>query len=200
MNNALTVTRLARRFHLSRTAVLHYERLGLIRPSGRSRAGYRLYSAADADRLAEICRLREAGLSLAAIGRALKAPDTLSALLRLRLDELRDEIEARRAQERFILGLLREPAVHADSPVMNKARWTALLRAAGLDRDAQLRWHEAFERTAPDEHQSFLEFLHISDAEIALIRERARLRGDGKGAGSPQKVSPGAGNARRRRS
>lgn len=174
MSDALTVTRLAQRFRLSRTAVLHYERLGLLRPSARSPAGYRLYSSADAERLGEICRLRRAGLSLAAIGRALREPDTLAGLLRLRLEELRGEIDVRRTQQRFILGLLREPAVHAAVGVMNKARWTALLRAAGFDREDQRRWHADFERTAPEEHQAFLEFLCIPEDEVALIRERAR--------------------------
>ena len=177
MTDALTVTRLARRFRLSRTAVLHYESVGLLRPSTRSPAGYRLYSPADAERLGEICRLRRAGLSLAAISRALREPDTLAGLLRRRLDELRGEIDGRRAQQRFILGLLRDPAVHAAVGVMNKARWTALLRAAGFDREDQRRWHADFERTAPDEHQVFLEFLCIPEDEVALIRERARRAG-----------------------
>jgi DNA-binding transcriptional MerR regulator len=174
MTDVLTITRLARRFRLSRTAVLHYERVGLLRASARSPAGYRLYSPADAGRLGEICRLRRAGLSLAAIGRALREPDTLASLLRLRLDELRGEIDARRAQQRIILGLLREPGVHAPVGVMNKARWTALLRAAGFDREDQRRWHADFERTAPDEHQAFLEFLCLPEDEVALVRDRAR--------------------------
>jgi len=36
------------------------------------------------------------------------------------------------------------------------------------------RWHAEFERSAPEEHQEFLEFLHILPAEIKTIRERSR--------------------------
>src|SRR6185503_19923577 len=41
-----SVSRLARRFGLSRTALLYYDRLGLLSPSERSAAGDRLYGAA----------------------------------------------------------------------------------------------------------------------------------------------------------
>jgi hypothetical protein len=33
------------------------------------------------------------------------------------------------------------------------------------------RFHTEFERTAPQEHQEFLEFLHIPAEEIRKIRE-----------------------------
>jgi hypothetical protein len=36
------------------------------------------------------------------------------------------------------------------------------------------RWHSEFERSAPDEHQEFLEFLHIPEPEIKTIREQSR--------------------------
>lgn len=43
----VTVGVLARRFGLARSTLLYYDRLGLLRPSSRSRAGYRSYSPAD---------------------------------------------------------------------------------------------------------------------------------------------------------
>jgi hypothetical protein len=36
------------------------------------------------------------------------------------------------------------------------------------------RWHKEFERAAPDDHQQFLEFLHIPGREIDSIREWSR--------------------------
>ena len=36
------------------------------------------------------------------------------------------------------------------------------------------RWHAEFERSAPAEHQKFLEFLHIPSDEVARIREWSR--------------------------
>ena len=49
----------------------HYDRIGLLAPSGRSDSGYRLYAYGDLERLREIRLLRELGFGLDAIGRLL---------------------------------------------------------------------------------------------------------------------------------
>ncbi|HJW09434.1 MAG TPA: MerR family transcriptional regulator, partial [Holophagaceae bacterium] len=59
---ARSISALARAFGLSRSALLHYDRVGLLRPARRSAKGYRVYSEADARRLEDICTLRRAGL------------------------------------------------------------------------------------------------------------------------------------------
>ena len=61
----------------------HYEAIGLLVPSGRSRAGYRLYGDADLLRLQQILIRRELGFSLEDIRRALDDAnfDHRSALL-----------------------------------------------------------------------------------------------------------------------
>jgi len=51
----------------------HYDDIGLLQPSGRSRAGYRLYTAVDLERLQEILLLRRMGLALEEVGAALRA-------------------------------------------------------------------------------------------------------------------------------
>jgi len=199
-----TVSQLGRRFELSRTALLHYDAIGLLRPSARSRAGYRQYSAADAARLEEICRLRKAGVSLATIGRALDgSAQTLAEVLRARLEALRQEMGALRQQERFVLGLLSRDEAHAEAP-MDKGRWVALLRAAGYTNDDMRRWHAAFERQSPADHQRFLEFLNIPAAEIARIRAAARAIQRDKPGGSAARARgraarPAAGTGRRAR-
>jgi hypothetical protein len=38
------------------------------------------------------------------------------------------------------------------------------------------RLHTEFESNAPNEHQEFLEFLHIPEAEIRYIREWSRTK------------------------
>lgn len=55
---------------------------------------------------------------------------------------------------------------------MNKEKWVLLFREIGLDEATMTRWHKEFETRYPDEHQSFLEWLHIPEAEISLIRAR----------------------------
>jgi len=48
------------------------------------------------------------------------------------------------------------------------------MKACGLSSDQMNRWHAKFERSAPEEHQEFLEFLHIPAAEIKTIRTQSR--------------------------
>ncbi len=52
----------------------HYDEIGLLTPSGRNRAGYRLYTAADIERLQQIRFHRELGMALEDIRYALDAP------------------------------------------------------------------------------------------------------------------------------
>ena len=54
----------------------HYDRIGLLEPSGRSEQGYRLYAYGDLERLRQIRLLRELRFSLDAIGQMLDAPAT----------------------------------------------------------------------------------------------------------------------------
>ncbi|MEV6172394.1 MerR family transcriptional regulator [Streptomyces sp. NPDC051954] len=71
----------------------HYDRTGLLTPSTRSRAGYRLYDDADLARLQQILFYRELGFSLDEITAILKDPQA-NALeqLRARQRQLSEEI------------------------------------------------------------------------------------------------------------
>lgn len=73
----------------------HYDRLGLLRPSSRSEAGYRFYAAHDLLRLQQILTLRYLGFSLGSIGEILGRPTfDLEASLRIQGDVIRDRISA----------------------------------------------------------------------------------------------------------
>ncbi|MGI9183588.1 MAG: MerR family transcriptional regulator [Solirubrobacteraceae bacterium] len=52
----------------------HYDEIGLLRPSGRSEAGYRLYAHADLERLQEILVWRQLGFSLTEVQGLLDDP------------------------------------------------------------------------------------------------------------------------------
>jgi MerR family transcriptional regulator, thiopeptide resistance regulator len=172
-----TVGKLAKAFKLSRTALLYYDSIGLLSPSARSATQYRHYADSDVERLRHICTLRAAGLRLGEIKRILDLPNSaLAHALENRLEELNDEIERLRTQQRFILGLLKNERSRERIRVMNKTTWTSLLEAAGFSEADRSSWHAEFERQSPDKHQQFLEFLCIPDAEIAQIRARARSR------------------------
>jgi len=67
----LKVGDLARRTGLTVRTLHHYDEIGLLTPSGRSEAGYRLYSQADVQRLHGIQTMRQMGLALSDIGNLL---------------------------------------------------------------------------------------------------------------------------------
>ena len=171
-----TIGRLARRHGLSRTALLYYDRQGLLHPSGRSPAGYRLYTEADELRLARICRYREAGLPLRRIAGLLDQPDddVLGRALEAQLAALDAELVRIRRQHRVILELMGSRDSIGDSRAMDVHRWVEILAEAGLDREARHRWHVEFERLAPQAHQDFLESLGLGPGEVAAIRAGCR--------------------------
>lgn len=178
---SLTVGRLARRFGLSRSTLLYYDRIGLLRPSGRSGANYRRYAPEQAERLAQICRYRTAGLPLGDIARILSSGGgEVAAVLERRLVELNREIARLRAQQDVIVRILRRPSLRRRVRGLDRDGWVAILRAAGLDDAAMATWHREFERLAPEAHQDFLESLRIPAGDVRSIRAWAR-RGGGSG-------------------
>ncbi len=84
----LKIQEFARRGGVSVRAVRHYDRLGLLKPSARSRSGYRLYDEGSLKRLEQIVALKAFGLSLSDIGCALKKPSSLSTALDRQLHAL----------------------------------------------------------------------------------------------------------------
>jgi DNA-binding transcriptional MerR regulator len=68
------VSEVARLAGVSVRALHHYDAIGLLSPSGRTEAGYRLYGDADLARLQQILIGRELGLPLEAIRRSLDDP------------------------------------------------------------------------------------------------------------------------------
>jgi DNA-binding transcriptional MerR regulator len=171
----LTVGRLARRFGLSRGTLLHYDRIGLLRPAARTGASYRRYAPEDEARLAQICRYRSAGVPLADIARILAGRGgEVTAVLERRLAALNEEIATLRAQQEVVVRILRRPPPRRRARRLDKAGWVAILRAAGLDDAAMDGWHREFERLAPEAHQEFLASLGIPADEIRTIRASSR--------------------------
>ena len=71
----LTVGRMAKLAGVTVRTLHHYDTLGLLTPSARSVAGYRLYEEADCERLQEILFYRELGFGLEEINTLLQDPD-----------------------------------------------------------------------------------------------------------------------------
>lgn len=69
----------AERTGLSLRTLRHYDEVGLLRPSARSEGGFRLYTAADVDRLLLIRRMKPLGFTLEEMADLL---DVVAALTR----------------------------------------------------------------------------------------------------------------------
>lgn len=171
----MTVSVLARRCGLSRTTLLYYEAQGLLRRPSRTAGNYRAYGEPDEQRVRQIGLLRKIGLSVAEIRRLLAQPGGgAAAILERRLITIDAEIEALRDHQRAILRLLQRSRSLRSTDMITKEKWVEIMRAAGLGETEMDRWHTEFERRAPNEHQEFLEFLHIGAEEIVKIREWSR--------------------------
>jgi DNA-binding transcriptional MerR regulator len=170
-----SVSQLARRCGLSRSTLLYYESIGLLKPAGRTAGNYRSYSENDFRRLERICIYRDAGLKLGDIRSILTGPDNdASAVLQRRLVEIGGEIERSRNHQQAILKLLKHKNSFRRMKVISKEKWVSIMKASGFSGADMQRWHEEFERSAPQEHQEFLEFLHVPADEIRSIRDSCR--------------------------
>ncbi len=88
------VGELARQTGLTVRTLHHYDEIGLLSPSHRSRAGYRLYAAGDIVRLQQIRSLRQLGFSLQEIRACLDRPEyTPQRVIDLHVERLREQIE-----------------------------------------------------------------------------------------------------------
>ena len=167
----LTVSRLARKFHISRTTVLHYERKGLLQPAVRSQNGYRWYGEKQIKKLENILAYRSYGLPLAKIADLVDREDEVAQqrILRDQFSALEQEILSLRLQQKAIVQLLKQPQL-LEKNMVTKERWVEIMQAAGLSEDDMRNWHRNFEKMEPEEHQKFLESLGISNEEIKQIR------------------------------
>ena len=57
---------------------------------------------------------------------------------------------------------------------MTVENFKQLFREIGLDEKAMQKWHALFEQRHPESHQSFLEWLGLSTAQIEQVRTHSR--------------------------
>jgi len=173
-----TIGQLARQYNLSRSTLIYYDGIGLLKPSNRSKSNYRMYSEEDAGRLEQICLYRKTGLPVESIKAVLDScGGTTAALLEKRLKELNGEITRLREQQHFIVRLLKNDHVPSWMSVIKVETWISLLESMGFGEDARQKWHSEFEIKYPEEHQQFLEALGLPSDEIARVRELSAAGG-----------------------
>lgn len=111
---------LAKRTGLSVRALRHYDEFGLLSPSERSEAGYRLYAEADVRRLYRIVALRQLGFPLEEIASMLDAgePD-LAETARRHLERVERDLESQKRLRRRLAPMVEalerceEPSIDA---------------------------------------------------------------------------------------
>ncbi|CAL9297234.1 MULTISPECIES: MerR family transcriptional regulator [unclassified Streptomyces] len=102
----MQIGEVAERTGLSLRTIRHYEDVGLVTPSARSKGGFRLYTETDVDRLMVIRRMKPLDFSLEEMRELLEITDRLAATddppsgeerdrLRERLDSYRKVADAR---------------------------------------------------------------------------------------------------------
>lgn len=104
---AWKVGQLAASTGLTVRALHHYDHLGLVQPSARTPAGYRLYVESDVERLYQVLALRQLGLPLEAIGEVLDGGSSMEYLLqqhRAYLDRQMAAIRTLSAQLSVVVG------------------------------------------------------------------------------------------------
>ena len=110
----LKVGELAKQTGLTVRALHHYDDIGLLQPSARSDAGYRLYTRKDITRLHQIQALRGLGMSLAEIYTVLEDPNL--ALLPI-IDRQIQAIDQRLAEQKKLrnqLGQLKSQLINGE--------------------------------------------------------------------------------------
>lgn len=153
------IRQLAAKYNLTRTALLHYDAIGLLSPSTRTEAGYRLYSEEDEKRLQNILLFRSMGISLDRIRQLLGGDGSrLANALLIRLDELNQEIGELKNRQRNIINLFRE--VKTLEEFLSHGSWDnkSHILFNGIH---PVEWHEQFEAISPNLHEEFLKVLDL---------------------------------------
>lgn len=169
-----TIGKLASEFGISRSTLLYYDSIGILKPSERSKTSYRYYNEDDKSRLKQIVTYRQMGIPLKEISQMLNKKDNRSAtILKNQLLRLSDEIRNIRRQQQLIMKILDDKIITAKTGIMDKDTWKNILKSTGLDEEGMEKWHIEFEKSAPQAHYDFLVSLGLNECEIKYIRGAA---------------------------
>lgn len=143
------VSEVARMARVTVRTLHHYDEIGLLEPSERSDAGYRLYSRPDLERLHQILLYRELGFTLETIGNVLDEPaldrrTALAAQRELLLEKRRRTDAMIRAVDRALDTMEGGTSMDAEEMFEGLAEMPEDMREHGAKhaREAQERWGE----------------------------------------------------------
>ena len=186
------ISEVARLSGLSVRALHHYDELGLLVPSGRSQAGYRLYTDDDLLRLQQIVIGRELGLPLEQIRRALDDPSfDLAASLR----QQRAALVARRQQTEAMITAIDTTLAalgEAEGAAMDTKHMFAGFDPAKHEDEARRRWGDtAAYRESARRTRGYTEadWAALRAEQAAIYSDAAALRSAGKPAASAEAMA-----------
>lgn len=167
-----TIGDLVKKFNLSRSTILYYDKLDLLRPAHRGENNYRLYSEVEVMKLDKIVMYREAGIPLRKIHRLLDTENNqFSEILLGRLNKIKQEINLLKAQEKLVLEVLRAEVIDGKKASFTNKTWTEMLINLGYEEKDWLNWHREFELDNSEAHYKFLKSLGMDDKEIQWLIE-----------------------------
>ncbi|MFD7552101.1 MerR family transcriptional regulator [Streptomyces sp. NPDC059578] len=188
--DGLTVGQVSTRLGVTVRALHHWDEIGLARPSLRTAAGYRLYTAGDLERLHRIVVYREIGLGLDRIRAVLDDPTAdVPGALRAQRTQVAERIDRLQrlsaglgrmidAHERGLL-LTTEQQAELFGPRWNPD-WPVEARQRYGDTTQWLQYAERSAARGPEEWQV------IADAGAGLDRALGEAMDAGVAPGSPE--------------
>jgi DNA-binding transcriptional MerR regulator len=177
----LTVGRTAALAGISVRTLHHWDSIGLVRPSGRTPGGYRVYSGDDVSRLHRVLVYRELGFPLAEIGRILDDPGIDA---REHLRRQRSELLARISRLRAMVGSVdRMMDALRSGPLLTPEEQTEifgdgwrpeLVEEAGQRWGGSAQWTQYAERAAamtPEDWKDAVAAADALNADLATARD-----------------------------
>jgi DNA-binding transcriptional MerR regulator len=173
----LRVGELAKRCGLTVRTLHYYDEIGLLAPSARSDAGYRLYNRGDIARLHQVQALRRLGVSLGEIGALLTRPElSLASVIEQQLRMLDEQI-AQSVRLRDRLSTLRAQFMAGEEPEL--AEWLTTMELMNM-----------YDKYFTQEELKQLPFYQADTARrrqwSALVEQVAALMAGAAPAGSEQ--------------
>lgn len=174
-----SVGKVAKMFNLSRTTLLYYDSIGLLTPSVRSAASYRIYDDADIEKLKKITLYKEVGVPLKEIDKLISASEnSFVSILMGRLDDLNKELSLIKAKQNIIVNILCNVSLFRTFVNIDQQAWRVVLSSVGMSEEQAIKWHVDFELNSPEQHRKLLLALGIPEDEAEKMSEFFRNYSD----------------------
>lgn len=190
IDQGLTVGAAAAAVGVTVRSLHHWEQRGLVQPSMRTAAGYRVYGAADIARIQRICLYRELGIPLDEIARLLDDPATAPAeSLQRQREQLAEQLER---LQTMLTGVDRMLLAHRSGILLTAQQQVAVFgpqwQPEWIDGARErwgdtTQWAEYAERSAG---RSASQWQEVADRAAALEADLVTALQTGVAAGSPE--------------